>query len=131
MTAVFRRYFSAVENREKDIETDEEEQETAAYFKALMAPYFPAESSFVVQPNFEIIAPLEIAPALLLQLSSFADLVSADRMFIFNLNEKSFYRGFRSGWKPEEMIGMLREHSKYELAANVLAIDHCWMPRIS
>ncbi|KYH31193.1 helicase-associated domain-containing protein [Neomoorella mulderi] len=132
MTEVFRSYFLAGENWEKDIETNEEEQEEAEaeYYKALMAPYFPEESSFVVQPNFEIIAPLEIAPALLLQLSSFADLASADRMFIFNLNEKSFYRGFRSGWQPEEMIDMLQEHSKYELPANVLASLEEWAARM-
>nr|WP_054938241.1 helicase-associated domain-containing protein [Moorella glycerini] len=130
MTEVFRCYFSAVENWEKGIETDEEEQEAVEYYKALMAPYFPEESSFVVQPNFEIIAPLEIAPALLLQLSSFADLASADRMFIFNLNEKSFYRGFRSGQQPEAMIQIVKEHSKYELPANVLASLEEWAARM-
>ncbi|MGI9951609.1 helicase-associated domain-containing protein [Moorellaceae bacterium AZ2] len=87
---------------------------------------FPQVDTLVVQPNFEILAPLEVSPLLFMQLSSFSDLQSADRMFIFKLSHQSFYRGFMSGWLPEEMIKILVERSKYELPPNVRSSLEEW-----
>lgn len=87
---------------------------------------FPKVETFVVQPNFEILAPLEINPLLFMRLSAFAELESADRMFIFRLSHRSFYRGFMSGWSPQDMVELINKHSKYELPPNVRSSLEEW-----
>lgn len=127
VTDIFRAYFDAMrteamradatrQNRSEEKNTD---QESLDLYKKALGDFLPEADTFVVQPNYEIIAPLELAPPLLLSLSGLADLKSADRTFIFNLTEKSFYRGFTTGQQPEGMLQFLRQQSKYELPTNV------------
>ncbi|MGB9661681.1 MAG: helicase-associated domain-containing protein [Moorellaceae bacterium] len=91
---------------------------------------FPEENSFVVQPNFEILAPLEIHPWLFMQMCSLAELVSADRVFVFRLSQQSLSRGFRQGWLPENMLKFFNDHTKYELPPNVRTTLEEWTQRM-
>lgn len=125
MTELFRRYFNVLLQHSQEVEETEGE-----IFSEAIGGFFPEVTSFIVQPNFEIIAPMELSPCLFMQLSTFTDLVSADRMFIFNLNEKAFYRGFTRGQQPEDMLKFLQEHSKYELPPNVLTTVEEWAAKM-
>ncbi|OIQ62742.1 helicase-associated domain-containing protein [Neomoorella thermoacetica] len=125
ITDLFRRYFNVLLQHDQEVEETDGE-----VFREAIEGFFPEASSFIVQPNFEVIAPLELSPNLFMQLSTFTDLVSADRMFIFSLNEKAFYRGFTRGRQPEEMLKFLQEHSKYELPPNVLTTVEEWAAKM-
>lgn len=125
ITDLFRRYFSVFFQHGQEVAETEGD-----IFREAIGEFFPEETSFILQPNFEIIAPMELSPYLFMQLCTFADLVSADRMFIFSLNEKAFYRGFTRGRQPEEMLKFLQEHSKYELPPNVLTTVEEWAAKM-
>ncbi|MGI9862361.1 helicase-associated domain-containing protein [Moorella naiadis] len=133
VTDIFRSYIDAMRRdalRQNHAEERNAAQGSLDLYKKVLEHFLPEVGTFVVQPNYEIIAPLELAPPLLLLLSGLADLKSADRTFIFNLTEKSFYRGFTAGRQPEEMVKFLREHSKYELPTNVGATLEEWAAKM-
>lgn len=128
LTDIFRSYLNAM--RQNYVEEKNADQDSLDFFKEALGDFLPEVDTFIVQPNYEIIAPLELAPPLLLLLGGLADLRSADRTFIFNLNEKSFYRGFAAGLQPVDMVKFLRKHSKYELPTNVGATLEEWAAKM-
>lgn len=81
--------------------------------------FSPWEETFLIQPNFEILVPENIAPYLIWELQLMANLVQADRVLLFRLSRDSFYRALKVGKSPAEAISFLVKHSKYPLPQNV------------
>lgn len=113
------------ENRGEEIP-----EERVQKLKEALEKNFPEVKDIVVQPDFEILAPLEINPGLFFELATFADLKSADRAFIFKLNERTLYRGFLKGRRFEDVLGLLEKHSKYPLPPNVRTYLEEWGARM-
>ncbi|SMB99971.1 Helicase conserved C-terminal domain-containing protein [Thermanaeromonas toyohensis ToBE] len=114
----------------KEDEGVEIPEERVQKLKEALEKHFPEVEDIVVQPDFEILAPLEISPGLLFEVVTFADLKSADRAFIFKLNERTLYRGFLKGRMPGDVLGLLEEHSKYPLPSNVRVSLEDWGSRM-
>lgn len=105
-------------------------EDRAGNLKKALEKYFPEVKDIVVQPDFEILAPLEISPELFFELVTFAELKSADRAFIFKLSEKALYRSFLKGKEVKDVLGLLEKHSKYPLPPNVRASLEDWGNRM-
>ncbi|MDA8334800.1 MAG: helicase-associated domain-containing protein [Peptococcaceae bacterium] len=90
-------------------------------------PSLPGEEDgFWVQPNFEVLAPPRLKPALRWQLEMVADPVKMDQTFTYVLTREAALRFFdRDGHVPD-MIGFLEKHSKNPLPQNVLFTIREW-----
>ncbi|MCG0278366.1 MAG: helicase-associated domain-containing protein [Thermanaeromonas sp.] len=105
-------------------------QEREQKLKEALDRHFPEVKDIVVQPDFEILAPLEISPRLFFELVTFAELKGADRAFIFKLNESGLYRGFLQGRGVKDVLGLLEKHSKFPLPPNVRTSLEDWGSRM-
>ena len=77
------------------------------------------ESSFIVQPNHEVLASSYLAPELRWTLNHIAELHQADQMSTYKLSAESIYNGLRSSFSPDEILLFLKAHSKTGIPQNV------------
>ncbi len=77
------------------------------------------ESSFIVQPNHEVLASSYLAPELRWKLNHIAELHQADQMSTYKLSAQSIYNGLRSGFSFDEILIFLQTHSKTGIPQNV------------
>ena len=77
------------------------------------------ESSFIVQPNHEMLASSYLAPELRWKLNHIAELHQADQMSTYKLSAESIYNGLRSGFSLDEILLFLKAHSKTGIPQNV------------
>lgn len=81
---------------------------------------------FLLQPNFELLVPRDIAPALLWELETLADLVKPDQMMVYRLTRQSIYRALTCGRTGEEIVSFLNAHSRSGIPQNVLCDLQEW-----
>ncbi|HHY35022.1 MAG TPA: hypothetical protein GX510_05245 [Firmicutes bacterium] len=77
------------------------------------------EDKIYVEPNFEVMVPSGIHPAVLWDIDFVADLVRADQMMIFKLSRTSVYRAVQHGIDPASLVRFLQAHSRSPLPQNV------------
>ncbi len=77
------------------------------------------ETTFFVQPDFEMLVPSRVDTALLWRIEEIADLVKPDWMMVYKLSRKSVYRALRMGAKVEDILSLLEGHATNELPQNV------------
>jgi hypothetical protein len=81
-------------------------------------PLAAKEQPVRVQPNLDILVPLNAAPGLFEAASAFADLAVLDRMVRFVLTKESLMRGLDAGWTPEAILAWLEKPGR-ELPSTV------------
>ncbi|MDI7249021.1 MAG: helicase-associated domain-containing protein [Bacillota bacterium] len=84
------------------------------------------ESSFIVAPNFEVVATFNLHPRLLLKLGMLADPVQADQALLFRISRNSIYRGLRRGVDGDAIVGILSRGNGRPLPQNVEASIREW-----
>jgi len=84
------------------------------------------ESSFIVAPNFEVVAPFTLHPRTLLELGALADLAQADQALVFQINRASVYRALKAGMDGEAVLAVLEKGSQHPLPQNVQASIREW-----
>jgi len=90
-------------------------------------PSLPGEEDgFWVQPNFEILAPPRLAPALRWQLEMVATPVKMDHACIYALTKEAALGFFDRGGDIGQMVGFLEKYSKSPLPQNVLFTIREW-----
>ena len=67
------------------------------------------ESSFIVQPNHEVLASSYLAPELRWKLNHIAELHQADQMSTYKLSAESIYNGLRSGFSLDRNFGVFEQ----------------------
>ena len=77
------------------------------------------ESSFIIQPNHEVLASSYLAPKLRWKLNHIAELHQADQMSTYKVSAKSIYNGLRSGFSLDEILVFLKAYSKTGIPQNV------------
>ena len=87
------------------------------------------ESSFIVQPNHEVLASSYLAPELRWKLNHIAELHQADQMSTYKLSVESIYNGLRSGFSRDEILVFLKAHSKTGIPQNVEVSIKDWAER--
>ena len=87
------------------------------------------ESSFIVQPNHEVLASSYLAPELRWKLNHIAELHRADQMSTYKLSAESIYNGLRSGFSLDEILVFLKTHSKTGIPQNVEVSIKDWAER--
>ena len=87
------------------------------------------ESSFIVQPNHEVLASSYLAPELRWKLNHIAELHQADQMSTYKLSAESIYQGLRSGFSLDEILAFLTTHSKTGIPQNVEVSIKDWAER--
>lgn len=90
-----------------------------ALLAGLPLPEEPEEESFFVQPNYEILAPRNLALPVLWELELAADLAKPDRMMIYHLSKETVYRALKEGLTAEEITAFLGERARAGLPQNV------------
>ncbi len=80
----------------------------------------------IVQPNMEVLVPMEFDPLDHLNLGEVADLKKADVVNIYRLTKASILRSLIKGWIPEKIQQFLERISKHEVADNVLQTIKGW-----
>ena len=87
------------------------------------------ESSFIVQPNHEVLASSYLAPELRWKLNHIAELHQADQMSTYKLSAESIYSGLRSGFSLDEILVFLKTHSKIGIPQNIEVSIKDWAER--
>jgi hypothetical protein len=84
------------------------------------APATPVERTLVVQPNFEVVAYMEMTGvSLLVELDRFAERVRLDRAALYRLTRASLYRGLQDGLTLDEVLCSLETRNGGPLPQNV------------
>ena len=87
------------------------------------------ESSFIVQPNHEVLASSYLAPELRWKLNHIAELHQADQMSTYRFSAESIYKGLCSGFSLDEILAFLKTYSKTSIPQNVEISIKDWAER--
>ena len=87
------------------------------------------ESSFIIQPNHEVLASSYLAPTLRWKLNHIAELHQADQMSTYRLSTESIYNGLRLGFSLDEILVFLTTHSRTGIPQNVEVSIRDWAER--
>ena len=90
---------------------------------------YQLESSFIIQPNHEVLASSYLAPTLRWKLNHIAELHQADQMSTYRLSAESTYNGLRSGFSFDEILTFLTTHSRTGIPQNVEVSIRDWAER--
>ncbi|HHY92278.1 MAG TPA: hypothetical protein GX511_02930, partial [Firmicutes bacterium] len=92
-------------------------------------PSVKEEETFLVQPDYDVLVPQELKPALRWELETYAELVKNDRMVVLRLSEDSIYQAFKRGKDLTGLLPFLRQHSRVPLPENVAYSVEEWCRR--
>ncbi|HAI21393.1 MAG TPA: hypothetical protein DCM14_05815 [Clostridiales bacterium UBA8153] len=87
---------------------------------------WPMEDRFFVQPNFDVLVPKNLVPALLWQVEALADLVKPDQLMLYRISKQSVYRALTQGMTKAQLLEFLGKHSRHALAQNVVSTLNEW-----
>ena len=111
----------------RELLLDEEEAVVEEAAEGEAAPFVP----FIVQPNFDVLVPLETYDAIAWELEEVADLVRVDTMRIHRLTKASVLRAFDLGWTAETVQDFLREGTGGIVPGNVERMIQQWESEFS
>jgi len=98
----------------------------AALLAGADGPPAPPVEPLVVQPNFEVVAPLFASPYARFQLGRIAEHTSRDTAEVYRLTKRSIQAALERGISYEDAVRFLREYSAQELPQNVVASLREW-----
>lgn len=82
---------------------------------------------FLLQPNFEILAPVGLPLAMLWKLAEVAELKSVDRANTFLLTRESVRASLDEGWRASAVLDFLRDGSQVGMPQNVESTVSDWI----
>ncbi|WP_157729522.1 helicase-associated domain-containing protein [Tumebacillus algifaecis] len=80
----------------------------------------------IVQPNFDLLVPVESFERLAWELEELTDLIRVDTLRIHRLTKKSVLRAFEFGWTCETVLDFLREESDGLVPGNIERMVEQW-----
>ncbi len=83
----------------------------------------------IVQPTFQVLAPVGLDLQTLWSLGCIAELKAADRASTYELTRNSVRNALRTGWRIESLLAFLTESSAVELPQNVDSTVRDWLGR--
>jgi len=89
---------------------------------------YPVQTgAFVVQPNYEIVVPIQdMDPLLTAPLDQFAARISSGSVCVYHLTRESFVRALQEGRSGEQFVAFLLNHNRGPLPENVLYTLKDW-----
>jgi hypothetical protein len=85
----------------------EQEAEDAAAEQEQAKAHMP----LILQPNFDLLVPLEEFARLEWELDEVSDLIRVDTMRVHRITKSSVFRAFENGWTVETVLDFLREET--------------------
>jgi len=86
----------------------------------------PVESSFLLQPNFELLVPPYLERSALWTLGLAADLVRLDQVAVYRLDRSSVYRALSAGLSETALVEFFRRRSRTGIPANAVQALRDW-----
>lgn len=80
----------------------------------------------IVQPNFDLLVPVESYERIAWELDEVADLIRIDVMRVHRITQKSVQRAFEIGWTDRTVLDFLREESDSMVPGNVERMIEQW-----
>ena len=77
------------------------------------------ESSFIAQPNYEILASTYLSPTIRWTLNKIAEIRRASQVITYKLTPQSIYDGLRCGFSVDEILKFLKTYSRTSLPQNI------------
>ena len=90
---------------------------------------YERESSFVVQPNYEILASSNLTPEIRWKLNLIAEIYQASQVITYKLSPQSIYNSLRSGMLVNEILEFLETYSKTNIPQNIKLSIQEWGAR--
>ena len=90
---------------------------------------YERESSFVVQPNYEILASSNLTPDIRWKLNLIAEIHQASQVITYKLTPQSIYNSLRSGMLVGEILELLETYSKTDIPQNIKLSIQEWGAR--
>ncbi len=84
---------------------------------------------FLLQPTFDVLAPVGLPLGILWKLGEIAELRRVDRASTYTLTRESVRGALDEGWRADELIGFLRDASAVGLPQNVESTVRDWVGR--
>ena len=82
---------------------------------------------FYLTPNFEVMAPAGMAPAMFFRIGELAELTACDRANTYRITEVTIEQALEKGWRRDDLLEFLRENSQIGLPENVEQTLRGWM----
>lgn len=89
------------------------------------------QDEVVIQPNLEILVPMDFEYVDHLNVGEMADIVRADVASIYRISHQSVLRALKNGWTAEQLLNFLERISRHTVPANVQATIASWAERTS
>ena len=101
---------------------------SGAVSEKLAQAYPPRSAELIVQPNFDIVVPVQEVDALLtVPLEQFAERVSTGQVSVYRLTKDSFTKAIQEGHDGAAFVAFLLKHNRGgELPANVMTTLEDW-----
>lgn len=90
---------------------------------------YERESSFVLQPNYEILASSNLDPEIRWKLNAIAEIHQARQVITYKLTSQSIYNSLRSGMLVNEILEFLETYSKTNVPQNIKLSIQEWGAR--
>lgn len=90
---------------------------------------YERESSFVLQPNYEILASSNLTPEIRWKLNLIAEIHQASQVITYKLTPLSIYNSLRSGMVVNDILEFLETYSKTDVPQNVKLSIQEWGAR--
>ncbi len=90
---------------------------------------YEQESSFVVQPNYEILASSNLTPEIRWKLNLIAEIQRASQVITYKLTPLSIYKSLCSGMSANEILEFLETYSKTDMPQNIKLSIQEWGAR--
>ena len=90
---------------------------------------YERESSFVIQPNYEILASINLSPEIRWKLNLVAEIHRASQVITYKLSPQSIYNSLRAGMLVAEILEFLETYSKTDIPQNVKLSIQEWAAR--
>lgn len=89
----------------------------------------PVTTTFLLQPNYEVLVPRTMDLSVRHRLDQVAELLRADTISRYRLTDASVQRAMEHGWEVQELLQFLSRHSEAEVPQNVQVTLTDWAER--
>lgn len=89
----------------------------------------PVTTTFLLQPNYEVLVPRTMDLSVRHRLDQVAELLRADTISRYRLTDASIQRAMEHGWEVRELLDFLGSHSEAEVPQNVRMTLTDWAER--
>jgi hypothetical protein len=89
-------------------------------------PSAPPTGRWVVQPNLDVLVPVDVPPAAVAELGTFANVLRLDGVSIFRLTKESVGEAAALGYDGARCLGILTAHAAAPVPENVVAMIRGW-----